>query len=375
MSNTELEREAVVGAIQELADDLGKRPSMREMETQGPYSQNYIEKRFGSWNEAVEAAGFNAHTVNKPVSKETLIEEMQALAAELGRTPTQEDITEKTDRAFATWVRKFGSWNEGVRAAGLEVNHEIGIEKVELECDNPVCENTVEKYESKIDNSEYHFCSQACHYEHNKIRYKGENNPVSTLDEVECANCGKTLKRAKWERERYPNQFCDYQCAAEWRQEHVSGENHPQWVEYPTLECEICGKPFTVRPAKAEVQRFCSRACRATWQSEAYQGEGNPLWKGLKTSYMGANWPEQRMKAVIRDQARCQHPGCETTDPAMIEKEGRGLDVHHLTPREEFIEGDELDWKRANRLENLITLCSVHHKVWEHSNNSPLKNN
>jgi 5-methylcytosine-specific restriction endonuclease McrA len=59
----------------------------------------------------------------------------------------------------------------------------------------------------------------------------------------------------------------------------------------------------------------------------------------------GEDWEKARMRALVRDDFRCQHPGCTETRL-------RRLEVHHIQQR---IHGGTHD------LENLITLCKEHH--------------
>ncbi|UTF54871.1 HNH endonuclease [Natronosalvus rutilus] len=44
----------------------------------------------------------------------------------------------------------------------------------------------------------------------------------------------------------------------------------------------------------------------------------------------------------------------------------QGLHVHHIVPRRQFYHEEKgYDYEQANNLDNLITLCTVHHVVWE----------
>ncbi|ELZ38262.1 hypothetical protein C471_09890 [Halorubrum saccharovorum DSM 1137] len=59
-------------------------------------------------------------------------------------------------------------------------------------------------------------------------------------------------------------------------------------------------------------------------------------------------------------------PGCPIDRKTHRERWDRDLNVHHITPLGTFIDADGvLDYERANRLENLITLCQRHHMRWE----------
>ncbi len=71
----------------------------------------------------------------------------------------------------------------------------------------------------------------------------------------------------------------------------------------------------------------------------------------------GPNWSTQREAARARDGYRCQQCGAP-------EREGRQHDVHHVTPFRTFgyVPGKNDFYKLANRLENLITLCSNCHR-------------
>jgi DEAD/DEAH box helicase domain-containing protein len=73
----------------------------------------------------------------------------------------------------------------------------------------------------------------------------------------------------------------------------------------------------------------------------------------------GPNWEEQRVRARDRDGRRCRHCG-------VSERSGRAHDVHHIQPFRTFgyLRGKNDNYRDANRLENLVTLCrSCHRRV------------
>lgn len=65
-------------------------------------------------------------------NREQLIAELQELAEELGETPSTETVRESDLKSPSTYIREFGSWNEAVRAAGLKPRklHEIPREDI-----------------------------------------------------------------------------------------------------------------------------------------------------------------------------------------------------------------------------------------------------
>jgi hypothetical protein len=77
---------------------------------------------------------------------------------------------------------------------------------------------------------------------------------------------------------------------------------------------------------------------------------------GVVTGHVdyGSNWPEQRQKAIRRDEWRCQD--CGLTMKAHQCIWDGGLHVHHRAKFREFE-----DCESANRLKNLITLCRECH--------------
>lgn len=80
----------------------------------------------------------------------------------------------------------------------------------------------------------------------------------------------------------------------------------------------------------------------------------------------GDNWAEQREKAIERDGSRCATPGCDISRAKHLEIYNRDIHVHHLVPRIEFWSDEEgFDSQSANAIENLVTVCEVHHPTWE----------
>jgi DEAD/DEAH box helicase domain-containing protein len=76
----------------------------------------------------------------------------------------------------------------------------------------------------------------------------------------------------------------------------------------------------------------------------------------------GPDWPAQRDAARQRDGYRCRT--CSAP-----EREGRQHDVHHIRPFREFgyVPGENMEYLRANALDNLLTLCPPCHRRAETS--------
>ena len=255
---------------------------------------------------------------------------------------------------------------------------------------------------------EQRFCSRSC-----------ANSARSTRDlsERSCEQCGKVFKPSResqrfcsrscmYESQRFPpqicetcgkefpycsqsaNRFCSLECANEgqktgWYKEcEVCGKEF--WVtpcradqhtcshecgwkrRHRLLTCEWCGKTVEVRAHIVESHdghysgRFCSYECAAAWQ----KGENHSNWQGGHDKWRGPNWKRQRNKARKRDNYTCQE--CGITEDEL----GRPMDVHHIVPWREF----DNDWKKANKLSNLISLCPHCHTTLERNGITPHHN-
>ena len=84
------------------------------------------------------------------------------------------------------------------------------------------------------------------------------------------------------------------------------------------------------------------------------------LWQGEPLGDYGPNWDEQRRLARERDRFRCRH--CDTPEPA-----GGAYHVHHVRPFREFDyrPGQNDNYRAANDLSNLMTLCAGCHRLVE----------
>ena len=71
----------------------------------------------------------------------------------------------------------------------------------------------------------------------------------------------------------------------------------------------------------------------------------------------GPNWPAVRRQVLARDNQRCRTCGAAA-------KPGQGLHVHHIRPFRDFhyVPGQNENYRQANQLENLITLCPACHR-------------
>lgn len=169
-----------------------------------------------------------------------------------------------------------------------------------------------------------------------------------------CSYCGKNFEvipsRLKWGRGKHCSPECQYSAI----------RNRLPKTEIIWFSCRNCGKDFWKYAKRVEqdrgVGKYCSRQCR----DEHWRGEYNPNFiHGNKTNWHGANWYSQRRKAKKRDKFRCVK--CELSDAECMEKYSQPLHVHHRIPYRLF----QGDFRSANKLSNLETLCPVCHRKSE----------
>ena len=154
---------------------------------------------------------------------------------------------------------------------------------------------------------------------------------------VNCQHCGKEFtvqaSRLKWGRGRSCSRECQY------------ASNGRKFSRQVTLNCIGCGAEFTRSPRHVGPTgkgKFCSRPCRDRNRTR----DLHPQFIGARPDpTRGLNWQAQRRAAKRRDNGTCQDCG------------GVGTDVHHKIPFRLFD-----DYRLANRLSNLVTLCQPCHR-------------
>ena len=121
-ADAEIREADLLEELQRLADELGKPPTVEAMNTDGTYWASTYKRRFGSWSAALAEAGFepaDARTADQITDGE-LLTAIERLAAEVDGSPTFQSMDDRGAYAARTYVNRFGSWNAAVEAAGFE---------------------------------------------------------------------------------------------------------------------------------------------------------------------------------------------------------------------------------------------------------------
>lgn len=202
------------------------------------------------------------------------------------------------------------------------------------------CEFCGQEFQVDSQHKKRKFCSEEC------IKKKRE----ASKPKYYCQRCGQEITYKT--NRHYKRVYCD-DC---WPL--AKSENQRNRIE---TTCGWCGKPLQVIPAnyKANEKNYCNVNCMALDYRQRFAGENSPAWKGGKKHY-GGHWDKQAAKARERDDHECQLCGISEKD----HRDGRKLDVHHIKSYRDF-----KDPIQANRLGNLVSLCSQCHR-YIHSNNN-----
>jgi 5-methylcytosine-specific restriction endonuclease McrA len=197
-----------------------------------------------------------------------------------------------------------------------------------------VCEQCGNSF-TRLNKREYHFCSPRC-----RGFGKGRNRSKHI-----CEWCKKEFETYPCR----PGRFCSSQCRSEFGAHQLKPNKRVLIKSKGDIiwYCKQCGKEM--HTFKCRVKTFCSPQC---WGKSIFGKAKSGYGLAQKNSnYRGENWQSQREKTRRRDDYKCQVCGV----PA--------LDVHHIIKYRLF----NGDWKSANSLSNLITLCGLHHSRVEHN--------
>lgn len=112
------------------AERLGRSPTMREFaaDPEATVHPQTVIEHFGTWNAAKRAAGLQPRRF---ISREELLTQLGELGDELGRTPTVRDIEARRGRMASKSLiwHTFGSLAAALKEAGFDVP--IGEERLE----------------------------------------------------------------------------------------------------------------------------------------------------------------------------------------------------------------------------------------------------
>lgn len=115
----QIPRRSLLNALRGLAETLGHPPRTSDIRSGTPHHIQTFKDRFGSLEDALEAADISSHNIGYTRTREELLDELQRLADELGHAPSTTDMKTRGEFVYATYLERFDSWENAIEAAGL----------------------------------------------------------------------------------------------------------------------------------------------------------------------------------------------------------------------------------------------------------------
>lgn len=221
--------EELLDDVRAVYTELGEPPSESQYKEHGSHSYSTLRERFGPITEIREAADIpnpNKRGGHNEISDSELLDAITELAEELGRPPVRDEMIEY-GYSEGPFRRAFGTWNDALRAAGYDPNKVHNKERQEYECD--ICGAVEKRLPSDIPDSGRIFCSRECLGEFFSENNSGEDHHQYNRVTVECAYCSSEMERKPAVVEKKDHFYCDYDCYGSWCSENRVKDDHPRW--------------------------------------------------------------------------------------------------------------------------------------------------
>lgn len=128
--------EELLSDLRSLRDKLGRPPKTTDLTFREDVATSATyNNRFGSWSEALEAAGIEPEDTQSRAAdhipleerKQELVEELRRVAEDLGHTPTTAEVDEFAGFSVGAYRGAFGDWESALQAIGLEPRDRANI--------------------------------------------------------------------------------------------------------------------------------------------------------------------------------------------------------------------------------------------------------
>ncbi|WP_308203502.1 homing endonuclease associated repeat-containing protein [Halorubrum ezzemoulense] len=111
--------DALLTDLQNVIDELEEIPTCRQYSEHGKYHSDTLYRRFGGYNSAIKAAGYEPD-VYRDIADTELLADIRETADEQGNAPTSPEYTERGTYTARTVIQRFGTWSDAVEAAGCD---------------------------------------------------------------------------------------------------------------------------------------------------------------------------------------------------------------------------------------------------------------
>ena len=168
--------------------------SSLEYNKYGTYSRDTCQRRFSSWNDALQQAGLKPFekVPGQRINDEDMLKEIERIWIKLGRQPTSSDMKAGISQySLHAYAEHFGGWRGALQAFIKYINEEEPIAEYGSK-DKSVIEDAVAERREKENNTVILSCADTLHHKtlrgvNYRLRFK-----VMQRDNFKCCLCGKS---------------------------------------------------------------------------------------------------------------------------------------------------------------------------------------
>ncbi len=176
--------EQIIEDLKRVAKILGSSTfSSGDYQKYGEFARGTIFRRFGTWNDALKKAGLRPYirVSGRKISDDAILQEIERIWVKLGRQPTVTDIKNGISLySLNTYTRHFGSWRNALRTFVEYINGE----NVSWE-EEPIFEEAVAPNRISINYPELPYKHKTAREPNLRLRFM-----VMQRDNFKCCICG-----------------------------------------------------------------------------------------------------------------------------------------------------------------------------------------
>ncbi|HET6845048.1 MAG TPA: hypothetical protein VFK06_25690 [Candidatus Angelobacter sp.] len=107
-----MERADIIAALRRAAEQLGKTPTRGELNRVTGINYYRVQLKFRSFNEAIRAAGLEPHPKGRKITTKDLLRDWRRVKKKLGRRPTRAEYMREGKYSAQALIHRFGAWQK-----------------------------------------------------------------------------------------------------------------------------------------------------------------------------------------------------------------------------------------------------------------------
>jgi len=129
---TDIDEKTLLDEINRVSEICNGVPKIKDLEKHSEYGWLRYKNTFGSWNSALQEAGFEITKFE--YSRKQLINKMKEISEKHFQdvAPTKNEFNKYSPYSASTYERRFGTWNNALKEANIEPKIKTNISKEDL---------------------------------------------------------------------------------------------------------------------------------------------------------------------------------------------------------------------------------------------------